>query len=77
MDKMRKGYIRIFLLAAILLVAGLIPGRTSYAAEKNGWSGSYFYVNGKKQTSTWVKDKYGTYYVNSSGKKVTGWKKIR
>lgn len=77
MDKIRKGYIRILILAAILLAAGLIPGGTSYAAGKNGWSGSYFYVNGKKQTSTWVKDKYGTYYVNSSGKKVTGWKKIR
>lgn len=77
MDKMRKGYIRILLLAAILLAAGLIPGRTSYAAKKNGWSGGCFYVDGKKQTSTWVKDKYGTYYVNSSGKKVTGWKKIR
>lgn len=77
MNRKQKRCIRLIVFAAILMAAGIISGRTSYAAKKNGWSGSYFYVDGKKQTSTWVKDKYGTYYVGKSGKKVTGWKKIR
>lgn len=68
--------VRILTFAAVLLAAGLFFGQTSYAAAKNGWVDGYFYVDGKKQTSTWVTDKDGTYYVNSSGKKVTGWKKI-
>lgn len=62
--------------AAILLAAGLFFGQTDCEAAQNGWSGQYFYKDGKKQTSKWVKDKHGTYYVNSAGKKITGWKKI-
>lgn len=71
-----KKHMMVLGFAAALVAAGLIFGQTSYAAGKNGWDNGYFYVDGKKQTSKWVKDKYGTYYVNSSGKKVTGWKKI-
>ncbi|MCM1179149.1 MAG: hypothetical protein NC347_02750 [Clostridium sp.] len=77
MDRKRRRTIRIILFAFLLMAAGFASGKPSYAAEKNGWSGSYFYVDGKKQTSKWVKDKHGTYYVGKSGKKVTGWKKIR
>lgn len=72
-----KNYIRGMILAAALLTAGLLFGRTSYAATKNGWSNGYYYVDGVKQKSTWVTDKYGTYYVNASGKKVTGWVKVK
>lgn len=77
MDKKQKRWFRVIVLAVLLIAAGIVSDGTSYAAEKNGWSGSYFYVDGKKQTSKWVKDKHGTYYVGKSGKKVTGWKKIR
>lgn len=72
-----KNYIRGVILAAALLTAGLFFGKTSYAETGNGWSNGYFYIDGEKQKSTWVKDKYGTYYVNASGKKVTGWIKVK
>ncbi|MDE5864968.1 MAG: hypothetical protein K2H34_11555 [Lachnospiraceae bacterium] len=72
-----KGYIRVLVFAAVWLAVAALTGKNSYADEvKNGWSDGYFYIDGKKQTSSWVKDKNGKYYVNSSGKKVTGWKKI-
>lgn len=67
---------RVLIFAVALLAAGLLFGQTGYAAGKDGWDGDYFYEDGEKQTSTWVEDKYGTYYVDSNGKKVTGWKKI-
>lgn len=76
--KIRKtGYIRIIMCVALVLLCSIMINTTSYAAKKNGWSNGYYYVNGKKQKSTWVTDKKGTYYVNASGKKVTGWRKIK
>lgn len=72
-----KHYMRGIILVAVFLAAGLLSGSTSYAETKNGWHDGYFYVNNVKQKSKWVKDKYGTYYVNSSGKKVTGWIKVK
>lgn len=77
MNTGRKNHIRIFLLAVSFIVSALMAVQTVQAAKKNGWHEEYFYVKGKKQTSKWVKDRYGTYYVDSKGKKVTGWKKIR
>lgn len=76
MSMRMKKQMKVLIFAAALLAADLVLGQTCYAADKNGWDGNYFYEDGEKQTSTWVKDKHGTYYVDSSGKKVTGWKKI-
>ncbi len=76
MNTGRKNHIRILLLATVLIVSALTSAQTVWAAKKNGWHEEYFYIKGKKQTSKWVKDKHGTYYVDSKGKKVTGWKKI-
>lgn len=76
MSMRMKKQMKALIFAAALLAADLVLGQTCYAAGKNGWDGNYFYEDGEKQTSTWVKDKHGTYYVDSSGKKVTGWKKI-
>lgn len=77
MKILRTGYIRITMCVAIMLLSCIVCDITSYAAEKDGWSNGYYYVDGKKQTSTWVTDKSGTYYVGSSGKRVTGWRKIK
>lgn len=47
-----------------------------HAAGKNGWVNGYYYINDVKQKSKWIKDGYNTYYVDSNGDKVTGWKKV-
>ncbi|SFY13057.1 hypothetical protein [Ruminococcus sp. XPD3002] len=51
---------------------------TAYAATKQGWkkeSGNwYYYLNGKKQRSKWIANKY---YVGISGAMVIGWQKIQ
>ena len=77
MKNLRIGYIRVVLCVAIMLFSCICCGTTSHAAKKNGWSKGYYYVDGNKQKSKWVTDKSGTYYLASSGKKVTGWKKIK
>lgn len=45
-------------------------------AATDGWENGYYYINGKKQKSTWIQDGKNRYYVNSKGKKIVGWKKI-
>lgn len=77
MNKLKIGYIRIIVCIAIVLATCSVSKLTTYAEGRNGWSKGYYYIDGKKQTSTWVEDKNNTYYVNASGKKVTGWKKIK
>lgn len=77
MKQMRIGYIKYILCMALLLAGCIGMQTTSYAEGRNGWYKGYYYIDGEKQTSTWVKDKTGTYYVSSSGKKVTGWRKIK
>ncbi len=77
MKKLRIGYIRVMLCVVMMLVSCIYCGTTSFAAAKNGWSKGYYYVDGKKQKSKWITDKSGTYYLSSSGKKVTGWKKVK
>lgn len=60
---------------AIILLFGVSIGSQA-AAVKNGWENGYYYINGKKQKSKWIKDGNTTYYVDGKGKMVTGWKKI-
>lgn len=76
LDK-RKKY-KIVRIAFVLFAIWIIMGNTTavYAKKKNGWSDGKYYKNGVKQTSSWVKDKNGKYYVDASGHKITGWKKI-
>jgi len=77
MKKCNKVRIRSLIWIMVLLVACTTCGTISHAAGKTGWDNGYYYKNGKKQKSTWVTDRTGTYYVGSSGKKVTGWRKIK
>ncbi len=77
MDRTRIGYIRLVIMLFAFMLLCISPSTMSRAEGKNGWSNGYFYVDGKIQKNKWVKDKYGTYYVNSSGKKVTNWRKIK
>ena len=46
-----------WLLFVFVLILG-INGTSleTQAAKKDGWSGGYYYVDGKKQTSKWIKD---------------------
>ena len=77
MDRTRIGYIRLVIMLFAFMLLCISPSTMSRAEGKNGWSNGYFYVDGKIQKNKWVKDKYGTYYVNSNGKKVTNWRKIK
>ncbi|MBO5087350.1 MAG: hypothetical protein J6C01_01635, partial [Lachnospiraceae bacterium] len=77
MNRTKVGYIRLLIVSFAFMLLCMLPSTTSCAEGKNGWSDDCFYVNGKMQKNKWVKDKYGTYYVNSKGKKVTNWKKIK
>ncbi|MGN0155092.1 MAG: GH25 family lysozyme [Lachnospiraceae bacterium] len=69
----RKGLL--FFAAAVLLLFGL-SARTYAASGTTGWKNGYYYINGKKQKSTWIKDGKHRYYLDSKGKKIIGWKKI-
>lgn len=77
MNTPKNGYIKFIMCSLAFVLFCVTFGTTSYAEGKNGWSGGYYYVDGKLQKNKWVKDKHGTYYVNSEGKKVTNWKKIK
>ena len=61
----------------LVLSALLLWNQKTYAAKKNGWVNNYYYVDGVKQKSKWIKVGQNTYYVDNKGKKVTGWKKIK
>lgn len=61
----------------IIFLLCITCSTTCYAAGKNGWSKGYYYINGKRQKKIWIENKDGKYYVNSSGKMVTGWSKIK
>lgn len=77
MKQLEKGYIIFIMTILVFSMLCMVPHHVSYADGKNGWSDGYFYVDGKKQKNKWVTDEYGTYYVNSEGKKVTNWRKIK
>lgn len=60
----------------LLVVLSLQPFSIVHADKKDGWDEGYYYIDGEKQTSTWVKDDNNSYYLDSKGHKVTGWKKV-
>ena len=62
----------------VMLFAFLGSWNTVVHADevKNGWVGSYYYVDGVKQKSTWIKDGSNTYYLKKNGKKATGWLEV-
>ena len=65
------------LLSVFMLIMGLSCASLDAQAEKkDGWSDGYYYIDGKKQTSKWIKDGSKKYYVDSKGKKLTGWHKV-
>lgn len=70
--RVKKGFVML-----IALMMGMLLFQTTAFAAKNGWKSGYYYIDGKKQKNTWVHDGKDTYYVNSSGKKLTGWHKIK
>lgn len=76
MKSLYKYAVKTALFIGIICMALSVNATTAYAKKKNGWVKGYYYINDKKQTSTWIKDGKNTYYVDSKGKKIQGWKKI-
>lgn len=68
------GGILFFTIAAALVLVN--PVKAYADTVKNGWKNGYYYIDGKKQKSKWIKAGNNQYYLNSKGKKTVGWKKI-
>jgi glucan-binding repeat-containing protein len=71
---MKKQLLGMFL--GIMILALCIPFSAKADTVTNGWSGDYYYVNGKKLTSKWIKEGSNKYYVDKNGKKLKGWHKV-
>lgn len=73
---MKKQLKNNIIVAVFVIICMALFGTTAHA-EKNGWVGSYYYIDGVKQKNTWVNEGKNIYYVNGKGKKLTGWHKIK
>ncbi len=77
MEITKRKYYKLALSIVMIMLLCVTFSAPIHAEGKNGWSNGYYYSNGKILKKKWIEDRYGKYYIGSSGKMITGWSKIK